>query len=144
MDALDLKIIGILKQNSRTTSSEISRQINLSIPAVAERIRKLEEARVIERYTLKLKRSGFGLNLLAFILVNVDPAKKSEPFRALVEKEDRVLECHHVAGEYDFLLKVAARDTEELEQLISNRLKKTAGVTRTNTIVVLTTAKEGL
>lgn len=144
MDALDLKIIDILKTNSRTTSSEISRTINLSVPAVAERIRKLEEAGVIEQYTLKLKRSRFGLNLLAFILVSIDSVKKSESFKALIEKEERVLECHHVAGEYDYLLKVAVESTEELEQLISNRLKKTAGVTRTNTIVVLSTAKEGL
>ena len=142
MDAIDLKILRLLKGNSRTTNSEIGKQVSLSLPAVSERIRKLEESDVIRRYTIKLNRERFQLNLLAFIFVTLDQKEKAELFRETVRNCDSILECHHITGEYDYLLKVAVKDTTELESLIS-ALKRSTGVARTNTIVTLSTQKEG-
>jgi len=142
MDMIDLKIIKILKNNSRTTSSEISKKVMLSVPAVTERIRKLEEEGIITQYTLKLNRKKFDLNLLAFVWVNIDKAENASHFRDMVLQNDWVLECHHIAGEYDYLLKVLVENTDKLEIFVSHILKKTMGVTKTKVQIVLSVIKE--
>lgn len=144
MDAIDIKIIDVLKENSRSTASEISKRVNLSIPAVAERIRKMEEADIIEEYTIRVNRDKMNLKLLAFVFVNIDKTENVEEFRKAIVQYDSVLECHHVAGEYDYLLKVIVEDTRSLEYFISHTLKKIKGVSKSNTIIVLSSQKESL
>lgn len=141
MDNIDLQIIDLLKSNGRMTSSEISRKIRLSIPAVSERIRKLEESKVIGQYTVILNRPKLGLHLMAFVLVNVG-SRHLPKFKQKVGELDAVLECHHIAGESDYLLKVVAESTSGLEHFITKQLKEELSVERTNTIVVLSTMKE--
>lgn len=144
MDVIDLKIIDALKENSRSTSSEISKKVNLSIPAVAERIRKLEDGNIIEKYTIKINREKINYKLLAFIFVNIDKTGNIENFRKSIVQYNSVLECHHVAGEYDYLLKVLVEDTKSLEYFLSNTLKKIKGVLKSNTIIVLSSLKENI
>ncbi|MDV3429647.1 MAG: Lrp/AsnC family transcriptional regulator [Bacillota bacterium] len=144
MDSIDLKIINVLKENSRLSTSEISRRVNLSIPAVAERIRKMEEADIIEKYTIKVNREKLSYKLLAFIFVNIDKTENVEEFRKSIVQYDSVLECHHVAGEYDYLLKVLVEDTRSLEYFISNIMKKIKGVVKSNTLITLSTLKENI
>ncbi len=142
MDAIDYAILEELKENGRASASEISRKVNLSIPAVAERIRKLERAKVIEKYTIKINRNKMGKRLLAFIFVNIDKTEDIDDFRNEIVVYDCVLECHHVAGSYDYLLKVIAEDTQALESFLSKTLKKVKGVSGSNTIITLMTLKE--
>lgn len=144
MDMLDLKILQLLKKNSRMTSSDISKKVLLSVPAVAERIRKLEEEKIIKQCTIQVNRKKFDLNMLVFVFVNLDKPEHLTHFAEAMMKCDWVLECHHVAGEYDYLLKVLVENTDKLEIFISHILKKTTGVSKTNTMVVLSTLKEEL
>lgn len=144
MDRVDLRILKILKQNSRTTCSEISKKVLLSVPAVSERIKKLEADKVISQYTFKVNRKKFGLNIMAFIYVSIDKTENTAYFRETIMQNDWVLECHHIAGEYDYLLKVLVESTDKLEVFISHILKKTMGVTKTNAQIVLSTIKEDL
>jgi Lrp/AsnC family leucine-responsive transcriptional regulator len=142
MDAIDIDILEVMKVNGRATASEISRKVNLSVPAVSERIRKLEEAKIIEQYTIKVNREKMGYKLMSIIFVNIDQTENIENFRHAVLNMDEVLECHHLAGEYDFMLKVLLEDTAELEHFLSNRIKLIKGVKKSNTLIVLTTLKE--
>ena len=142
MDAMDTAIITVLKQNARASASQISRQVNLSVPAVAERIRKLEGAGLIRQYTVKIDRAKVGRPVLAFILVNIEGAENIQAFRDTMARHSDVLECHHVAGAHDYLLKVAAEDMAGLEALISGTLKTIPGITATNTMISLLTLKE--
>ncbi len=142
MDVIDLKILKILQENSRTTSTQISRSVLLSVPAVTERIRKLEEKKIIKKFTLSLNRKKLGQNILAFVFVGINGAEHLSRFKELMTASTWVLECYKIAGEYDFLLKVAAEDTEKLEIYTSHILKKAAGVAKLNTVVVLSTHKE--
>lgn len=144
MDSIDLKIIDALKENSRASTSEISRRVNLSIPAVAERIRKLEEAEIIEKYTIKVNRDKINFKLLAFIFINIDKTENIDEFRKSIVQYNSVLECHHVAGEYDYLLKVLVEDTKALEDFVSHTLKKIKGVSKSNTIITLSSLKENI
>lgn len=142
MDMIDLKIIQMLTKNSRITSSDISKKIHLSVPAVTERIRKLEEEKVIKKYTLLLNRKKFKLNLMAFVLVRLDKSEDVPHFQETILGCDWVLECHHITGEYNYLLKVLVEDMDKFEVFLTHFLKKITGVGLTNTMVVLSTTKE--
>ena len=142
MDSIDYAILDELKDNGKVSASGISKKVNLSIPAVAERIRKLENGNVIEKYTVKINRKQVDKCLLAFIFVNVDGTDNIENFRKIIIEQNCVLECHHVAGNYDYLLKVAVKDTQDLEIFLSDTLKKIKGVSNSNTIITLMTLKE--
>ncbi len=142
MDDTDRAILRALTANGRATASEIGREVNLSVPAAAARIRKLEEAGVILKYTVRLNREKTGRDLLAFLLLGVR-SDCIDAFRSSVVLFPNVLECHHIAGEYDYLIKAAARETAELEEFLC-ALKKTEGILRSNTIITLATLKEEL
>lgn len=142
MDCIDWNILRALNENGRATASEISGKVRLSVPAVAERIRKLERAGTIERYTVKIDRHKTPYKLLAFVFVALEGTEQIAAFRAAAVAQACVLECHHVAGEYDYLLKVLAEDTAALEIFLMEVLKKMPGVTRSNTIFSLSTLKE--
>ena len=142
MDELDIKILNQLKTNARASTSEISRQINLSVPAVAERIRKMECSGTIEQFTIKIDRAKQGYYLLAFIMVVIDHTQNILPFREEICRCPNVLECHHLAGTADYMLKVLVRNTLELEDFLMNKLKKIDGVVSSNTFISLSTLKE--
>ncbi len=142
MDNTDKAILRALVANGRATASEIGKIVNLSVPATAARIRKLEETGVIEQYTVRLNRTKTDSALLAFLLVSIR-SDCIETFRASAVLFPNVLECHHIAGEYDYLIKVVTKDTMELEDFL-RKLKKTDGILRSNTIITLATLKEEL
>lgn len=144
MDITDIKIIEVLKQNGRATASEISKRVSLSVPAVTERIRKMEETGLIEGYTVRINRERTNYRLLAYIFVSIDRTENIEEFRDDIVKFNSVLECHHVVGEYDYLLKVIVEDTKSLEHFLSDVLKKVNGVVKSNTVIVLSTLKEAI
>ena len=142
MDDIDLKILEELKRNGRATASEISKAVSLSVPATAERIRKMERSGIIEGYLVKINQKALGYKLLVFILVCLDTTENISRFRREIVRNPHVLECHHVAGQSDYLLKVLVSDTDELESFISDYLKGIPGVVSSTTIINLTTLKE--
>ena len=114
------------------------------MPAVSERIKKLEQSGIIQQYTVKVDRYQTGQRLLAFVFVNIDTTAHIDSFRSQIVQHACVLECHHIAGAYDYLLKVALEDTQAMENFLCSVLKKIDGVSNSNTIITLTTLKEEL
>lgn len=143
MDNQDIKILGLLQENARITGADIARKLNLSLPAVTERLRKLDRAGFIDKYTIQVNRQRMGLNLLAYIQVWIDHGKGGNPKESIIALNE-VLECHHVAGEYDLLLKVLVKDTAALEELLVKKIKGIRAVSRTSTTILLNTYKEEL
>ena len=144
MDEINKAILAQLIKNSRSTASEISKQVNLSVPAVAERIRKMETSGMINGYTVKLDRQQLGLQLIAFIMVTLDNTSSIANFRDKMVACPDVLECHHLAGQSDYLLKIRVENTNQLERFLMDVLKKTVGVASSNTLICLSTLKEEL
>ncbi len=144
MDKIDKKILDILKVKARTSSSEIGKEVQLSIPAVTERMKKLEQAGVIQAYTVKVDRIKLGYGLLAFIQVNIDHSNGQSMFIEKVNSLKEIMECHYIAGEYDYIIKVACRDAVELQNFINSHLKGVQGIVKTQTTVVLSSVKENL
>jgi len=142
MDHIDLRILELLKANSRIKFSEIKDEIQLSLPAISERIKKLEEHGIIDQYTVKVNRRKMGYNMLSFILVNIQEKEAIDEFRKLVNERDNILECYHLAGEYDYIIKIATKDNDELAEFITQTMKALPGHVKTNSVIVLSTVKE--
>lgn len=144
MDTLDQKALALLAGNGRATWAELGQHLGLSAPSAAERVRKLEEQRVIRGYAALADPGAIGFGLLAFIFVTLDSQQKRRRFLDAILKMPGVLECHHVAGDDDYLLKVRCANTLELDELLSHQLKEKLGVARTRTVIALATAKENV
>jgi Lrp/AsnC family leucine-responsive transcriptional regulator len=142
MDALDYRIVDMLQRDGRATQLEISRAVGLSQPAVAERIRKLEERGVITGYVARVDANKLGKDITAFIGVNIEHPKYFEGFAKKVMALPEVLEAHRVAGQDSYILKVKTANTRTLDQLLVETLRTISGVTRTHTTIVLTSIKE--
>jgi Lrp/AsnC family leucine-responsive transcriptional regulator len=118
MDNTDLKIISYLQKNGRASIKEISGHVNLSSPAVTERIKRLEEDGVIEGYHADINYLKMGKTIQAFVTVDCDP-KKYDAFCRFCE-ENTLIESHfHIIGPYNAMLHVAASDSDELAALLS-------------------------
>lgn len=140
MDIIDYQILGCLKENSRENSTNIGAKINLSTSAVIERIKKMENSGLIERYTTIINQNKLGRDLTAFIYVSLEHPKYNENFIKLINESDFVAECHYIAGDFDFILKVVTKAGKMLEEVL-NFIKGIDGVSLTRTSVVLSTNK---
>lgn len=142
LDRIDAKALACLSEQGRMTWSELATQLGISPPAAADRVRKLEEAGVIKGYTALLSPTSLGYDLTAFIAVSLDRPGQRAVFLEHIANLAAVQECHHMAGEDDYLLKVRCRNTRDLEHLITEVIKEIPGVVKTRTSIVLSTLKE--
>ena len=142
LDELDLKALGWLMEKGRATWAELAQVLNLSAPAAAERVRRLEERGVIRGYAAIAEPDALGLMLTAFVSVTLERPEHRTPFLEYVDRTPHVVECYHIAGEYDYLLKVRCASTRELDDLIGDGVKGLPGIARTQTTIVMRTRKE--
>ncbi|MDA1311217.1 MAG: Lrp/AsnC family transcriptional regulator [Proteobacteria bacterium] len=142
MDQTDIAILALLQGDGGLPQAEIGARIGLSASAVNDRIKGLRARGVVSGSTVIVDPAKVGLGVLAFISVLIDWSAHSAAFAAAVEAMPEVLECHHVTGDWSYLLKVRTRDNDALEDLISNRIKALPGVTRSETVFALRTEKE--
>jgi Lrp/AsnC family leucine-responsive transcriptional regulator len=141
MDGIDLKLLSRLQQQGRCRLADLAAEVDLSVPAVMERVKKLETSGVIKGYVAILDSKSLGKDITAFIGVSISHQREIDRFAARVAHYPDVLECHHVTGDESFLLKVKSANTGSLEKLLAE-IRSVEGVTRTVTKVVLSTAKE--
>ena len=125
------------------TQLEMSAAVGLSQPAVAERMRKLEQEGIITGYSARVDGRKLGKDITAFIGVRIEHPKYNAGFGKKVLAIPDVLECHRITGPDSYLLKVVTEDTQSLDSLISDLLRHIPGVTRTLTTVVTSSIKEG-
>jgi len=141
MDSTDIKIINCLSENARMSSSMIGERISMSVSAVIERIKKLEQAGVIKRYPVILNPEAIGKEMVAFVFVNLDHPRYNDCFIDLIKQSSEITECHMITGDFDFLIKVMTHSTKSLERILDG-IKRIKGVSLTRTLVVLRSAKE--
>lgn len=143
LDVKDRHIIRLLQQNSRMTSSEVAAEVNLSVPAAAERIRKLLEAGIIQSFGAHVDARRLGFGLTAFITVVSASSDHYQEITTLAIQDKRILECHSVTGEGSHLLKVRVQNSSVLEKLLRD-IQAWPGVIRSHTVIALSTFKESL
>ena len=135
MDSRDWQLLKLLQTNARATFAELGRSVKLTPPAVAERVRRMEDQGVIEGYTARVNLAAVGRGMRVFLRVQV-LTKEYPKFLRTVQAIRAVEECHHITGGESFLLKAAVRDVAELEQLI----EKLSVFGQTVTSIVLSTS----
>jgi Lrp/AsnC family leucine-responsive transcriptional regulator len=141
MDGIDVKLVSLLQGSGRISQNELAHAVGLSAPAVAERIRKLEDRGVIRQYTAIVDPHTLGLDVTAFISVVINGSRHYTTFSQRVAERSEILECHSVTGAGSHLLKIRTDSTSSLERLLSD-IQAWPGVQSTTTSVVLSTVKE--
>lgn len=142
MNQTDQSILRLLQENARISLSDMGKRIALSVPAVRERIRKLEQSGVIKRYTAVVDSDKLDKHICCYCLLalRAKGAESEEHFRRLIASEPDVQECHCISGEYEYLLKITTESTQSLEQIL-RRFRGHIPVLRTNTLMVLSSVK---
>lgn len=143
MDNIDIRILDILKENSRAKASAIAEKISLSVSAVTERIKKLEQSGIIEKYTLLVDQKKIGNDISAVMEVGIEHPRYMEPFIEFVNSIPNIISCYCVTGDYDFILKILIDSSESLEQLY-RMVKGFEGVSATKTYIILKNIKSGV
>ena len=141
MDAIDVKILQHLVQNARQKASAISKEVNLSVSAVIERIHKMEESGVIRGYTVQLDQKRLGNDITAWIEVCLEHPRYYDAFVARAREMEHIMTCHYLTGDFDFMIYVAAESSEVLEA-VHRQIKSLDGVSSTKTHFVLKAVKE--
>ena len=143
LDNIDIAILRLLQIDGRLNNVDLARQINLSPPATHARVKRLEQEGYIRTYTAILDRDKMQFDLLCFIQVSLQlhQVESVEGFRTAIHQMPEVLECYHLTGEYDYLLKVIVHDRRDLERFLVERLTPLSGVERIHTSIVFTEVK---
>jgi Lrp/AsnC family leucine-responsive transcriptional regulator len=141
LDDIDIAILDVLQDQGRTRRNALAELTGLSVPAISDRLKKLEESGVIRGYRALLDPKKLGWDVNAYINVTVDSSRHYAAFLKHANTVDEILECHAVTGDGTHLLKVRTANTEALEKLLST-IQSWSGVQRTATQVILSSPKE--
>ena len=143
LDRVDRQILALLQSDGRLTVAELARTVNLTLTPCIERVRRLERDGFIEGYFARLNARRLGQNMLAFTEVTLDHATPDvfERFREAVAPVEEIVECHMVAGGFDYLVKTRVRDLEEYRRVLGDKITSVRGVRHTQTYFVLEEVK---
>lgn len=142
MDPIDAKLLNLLQEDCSRSLAELGKRIDLSISAVNERLKKLRARGDIRAYVALINPQTVGYTMCAFVQVLVNGKRNEQAFVESVVKMPEVQECHHVSGEFPYLLKVWARDLGHLERLLDQDIKTKKGVFRTQASIVFSSPKD--
>lgn len=143
LDDKDRQLLRLLQENSRISSAELARQVNLSGPGLQKRLKKLEENGFIDGYVTLVNREALGFDLLCFTQVTLAHHQPEcvGQFCDRVQQLPEVLECHHLTGEFDYLLKLVVTNHQHLEKLLTEKITQIPGVDKVRTSIVLNEIK---
>jgi len=142
LDATDLKILTHLQPDACIANAELAKKVKMAPSGVLERVKKLENKKVIEAYATRINPEALDLKLLAFIFIKTSEGPGNLSSAKQLVKLPEVLELHHIAGEDCYLVKVRAKDPQSLIQLMREKFSKIPGIVSTKSTIVLETHKE--
>ena len=140
-DAVDLKIIDILGKDSSTTFVDIAKQIGVSDATIHIRVRRLREAGIIGNFTISVDNNRLGYDHLAFMGINVEPGFAEDVTNDLSSLHE-ILEIHEMHNRFDLLLKIRAKDLNELRDIVVNKVRTLPHILETDLMTILKTRKE--
>lgn len=143
LDTMDLSLLRELQQDGRITNQDLAQRVGLSPAACLERVKRLREKGVIRRYMIDIDPGAVDLALLIFVEVRLHSTVESalDEFKAMVKSTPEILECHLVAGGFDYLIKARVRDMNAYRAFLGERLSMLPGVRETRTYAVLEEVK---
>jgi Lrp/AsnC family leucine-responsive transcriptional regulator len=143
LDRIDRRLLTRLQQDGRAAVSQLAREVNLTVTPTLERVRRLESGGYIEGYFARLNPAKLGLGLLAYVEVSLDRTTPDafERFKQVMLAHDEVMECHMVAGGFDYLFKVRVTDMDSYRRFLGDRIASVRGVQQTHTYFVMEEVK---
>lgn len=143
LDSVDLQLLKLLQEDGRMTNADLARRVKLSPPSVLQRIRRLEEAGLVGRYTaiLDAEKMGYKLCVMAMVSLALHQEQPIEGFRTAIVEVPEVLEVMHVSGDFDYLLKIVVKDMADYERLVREQISTIPGVGRIQSSFVLAVNK---
>ncbi len=143
MDLIDKKLLQLLQTDSKKTTKELSSKLNLSVTAVYERIKKLEREGIIDKYVVLVNRSKVEKGFVVFCHIKLIQHTKEflTKFESEVVKLSEILECHHVSGEYDYILKIAVKDMEAYREFLVTKLTSLEHIGSTHSTFMISEVK---
>ncbi|HEY6255548.1 MAG TPA: Lrp/AsnC family transcriptional regulator [Xanthobacteraceae bacterium] len=142
LDDVDRQLLVLLQDDDRLALAQLSKTIGAPASTINDRIRRLIRQGLIAGFQARLSPEALELNLLAFMMVSWSNPKVEPVFLKKVKASPDVLECHHITGPWNYLLKLRVRTTRDLEKFLAETVKAVEGVERTETLIVLSSAKE--
>jgi Lrp/AsnC family transcriptional regulator, leucine-responsive regulatory protein len=142
MDDIDRKILDHVQLQGRASYAEIGAAVGLSVSAINDRLKKLQELGVIRGWGARVDPRAVGRGVLALMFVSLDRPEAERRFLEAATALPDVLECHHVTGDWNYLLKLRLSDIADLETVLADTIKAQPGVVRTHTMIVLSSPKE--
>jgi Lrp/AsnC family leucine-responsive transcriptional regulator len=143
MDLIDKKLLILLQTDSKKTTKELSLKLNLSVTAVYERIKKLEREGIIDKYVVLVNRSKVDKGFVVFCHIKLIQHTKEflTKFESEVVKLSEILECHHVSGDYDYILKIAVKDMEAYREFLVTKLTTLEHIGSTHSTFMISEVK---
>lgn len=143
LDRVDRQILSLLQADGRLSVAELARQVNLTLTPCIERVRRLEREGFIDGYYAHLNPRRLGQHMLAFTEVTLDHATQDvfQRFKEAVQRVEEIVECHMVAGGFDYLLKTRVKDMDEYRRVLGDRIVNVQGVRHTQTYFVMEEVK---
>ena len=142
LDKIDLGILNLMQANARISNADLARELNMAPSAVLERVKKLEQKKVILQYTVRLNPNVLNQKLLAFVFMKAGDGMGCSTTGKELAKIPEVQEVHHIAGEDCYLVKIRTADSASLMDLMRNHFSKIPNILSTRTTIVLETVKE--
>ncbi len=144
LDGTDRKILKILQTNSNITNAQLAQEIGLSPAPTLERVKKLENAGVIKSYHAAVDQAKVGLGVSTFVMVSLKGHNKDniQKFVEEMKKIEEVVECHHLTGQSDFILKVVSPDIPSYQTLMLEKVSNFEMVDNMQSLVILSTFKD--
>ena len=144
LDQIDRKILTILQASAKITNAQLSKEIGLSPAPTLERVKKLENAGILKSYHAKIDTDKIGLGVSTFVSVSLKGHNKDniDNFLSEINKIDEVIECHHITGSGDFILKIIAKDIGSYQQLMLEKVSNITVVDNMESMVILSTFKD--
>lgn len=143
MDLIDKKLLQLLQTDSKKTTKELSSKLNLSVTAVYERIKKLEREGIIDKYVVLVNRSKVDKGFVVFCHLKLIQHTREflTKFESEVVKLPEILECHHVSGDYDYILKIAVKDMEAYREFLVTKLTTLEHIGSTHSTFMISEVK---
>jgi Lrp/AsnC family leucine-responsive transcriptional regulator len=142
LDDTDRQLMMLLQDDDRQPLAVLSEKTGVAVSTINDRIKRLVRSGMISGFHARIVPEAVGLNLLAFIMVSWSNPKIEAGFLERVKASPDVLECHHITGAWNYLLKVRVGTTRDLERFLSETVKAVDGVERTETLITLSSTKE--
>ena len=142
LDEIDRNIVAMMQLDATLAYADLGERVGLSASTINDRLKRLRAKGVIRRVSAEIDPHALGLDLMVFVLVELSGRAEEQAFVAAMRAAPSVLECHHIAGEFSYLLKLRLRDTAQLERFLMERLKAVKGIGRTQTLIALSSSKE--